>query len=359
VKRQYIADIEPNQDIEDQFLVTEKELRTARNGSAFLTLKLTDRTGRLVARVWQDAEQVDARVVTGEVATVRGRSESYRNQLQLQVRSIVMVPRAAVDPADFLPRCPLDPDRLWEDFKGLVASLGRGSLKKLMLRLLADTDLSARLRLAPAAKSIHHAYLGGLLEHSVSVARLLDRVIEHYGALDLDRDLLITGALLHDIGKIDEYRYDLAIDYSDRGRLIGHMVLGWQIVQDQIRDLQGFPERDEVLLNHLILSHHGEAAFGAVRLPMTREAFLLHYADDMDAKMHHLSRLLASDTDDHGSWTGYQNLYGRFLFKGWRSDGAAAAPACVEVSPGAGSGRQLTVWSQLREIDEPDSGPRN
>lgn len=353
MKRHYVSDFQANQDIECALLVSEKELRTARNGSAFLTLKLTDRTGQITGRIWQEAEAAHARIPAGEVVTVRARCERYRNQLQLQIQDVTVVARNQVDPADFLPRCAESTEKLWDEWKELVASIGKRPFKKLLLRLQADPELAGRFKLAPAAKNIHHAYLGGLLEHSVSVARLLDRICAHYDGLCLDRDLLITAALLHDIGKIDEYRYDLVIDYSDSGRLIGHMVLGWEIVQTMIRDLANFPAQDEVLLNHLILSHHGEADFGAVRLPMTREAFLLHYADDLDAKMNHLSRLLASDTDDRSCWTSYQPLYGRFLFKGWQGRQLAAAPSCSEVPTSSGQGRQLTVWSQIQDLPGP------
>jgi 3'-5' exoribonuclease len=170
------------------------------------------------------------------------------------------------------------------------------------------------MKQAPAAKIMHHAYLGGLLEHTVSVTRLLGRICEHYPRLD--RDLLVTGAILHDIGKLEEFSYDLQLDYTDAGRLLGHVVLGVQRVQEKISKIKGFPSDLSLALQHLIISHHGEYDFGSPKRPKILEAFALHYADDLDAKMNHVSGLLAADQNSDSRWTPYQQVYGRYLFKG-------------------------------------------
>ncbi len=343
----YISQIRPHRTVHCQLLLSEKELRTAKSGNAYLTVKLTDKTGQIVGRMWERAEQAYQDIAVGEVVSLQARSELFRNELQLNISEMHPVAASEVDPADYLPQCPLDADDLWEELKRITASVNRTWYRKLLVQVTMDGELMARFKKAPAAKTIHHAYLGGLLEHSVSVARLVDRLCDHYGSLDLDRDLLVTAALLHDIGKIDELTYDLIIDYSDVGRLIGHTVLGCQIVERQVRSMKRFPEADAVLLMHLILSHHGQAEFGAASVPMTREAFLLHYADDVDAKMNHLSRLLNGDTEDDRAWTAYQPLYGRFLYKGTPRppQKTAAAPQAGAVSPPpAPEAQQLSLW---------------
>ena len=196
-------------------------------------------------------------------------------------------------------------------------------LRRLCETILADPEIMTRFKLAPAAKSMHHAYIGGLLEHTVSVITLIYRICNHYP--DLDRDLLITGGFFHDIGKIEEFVYDTHIDYSDAGRLVGHMVQGIQIVEDKIRGMEDFPVETALLVKHLILSHHGEAQFGAVRLPASKEAFALHLADDLDAKMNAISRILADSGNDDSTWTGFETIFDRHFFRGFprRNDAAS------------------------------------
>ena len=310
----FVADIQANQDIATSFVVTEKQLRTARNGTVFLTLKLVDKTGEIVGRVWERAEETAASISTRGAVFVRGRSEMYRDEMQLQIQEISALPADKVDPSDFLPVCPISTETLFERLKGLAASIKKRPLARLMKHFLGDRELMVRFRLAPAAKAMHHAYLGGLLEHTVSVMELGSAICSRYP--DLDRDLLLVGAFLHDVGKIDEFVYDLAIDYSHEGRLLGHIVLGAQILEDKVRGLKSFPVEEALLLKHMILSHHGEADHGAVRLPMTREAVALHFADDLDAKMNSLTRILSGHKDGDPAWTSYQPLYERFFFRG-------------------------------------------
>ena len=337
----YISDIQPNQDISTAFIVGDKQLRTARNGTLFLTLKLIDKTGEITGRVWERAEEVAASIPAKGAVFIRGRSEKYRDELQLQVQEITPLALDRIDPSDFLPVCPVSPEALFERLKVLAATLKSRSLARLMKHLLGDRELMSRFKLAPAAKSMHHAYLGGLLEHSVSVAELTSVISSRYP--DLDRDLLIVGAVLHDIGKIHEFTYDLVIDYSHEGRLLGHMVLGVQILEDKIAGLKKFPEEEALLLKHMILSHHGETDLGAVRLPMTREAFVVHMADDLDAKMNSLNRILATRKEGDDAWTPYQKMYERFFFRGLPS--AREESPMIEAEPEQDRGGQLSIWA--------------
>jgi 3'-5' exoribonuclease len=323
VPKLFISEIKPNQEIASLFVASEKQLRTARNGTVYLDLKLLDKTGVISGKMWDKAAEAAEAFQSGSIVYLRARTELYRDRMQLSISEIMPVPAGAYDPADFLPVCPFDRDTLFERLGKLPAAMTDGPLRRLCEAILADPELMTRFKLAPAAKSMHHAYIGGLLEHTVSVITLMYRICNHYP--DLDRDLLITGAFLHDIGKIEEFVYDTHIDYSDAGRLVGHMVLGIQIVEDKIRRIEDFPVETALLVKHLILSHHGEAQFGAVRLPASKEAFALHLADDLDAKMNAISRILANSGNDDSAWTGFETIFGRHFFRGFPKQNDAAA----------------------------------
>jgi 3'-5' exoribonuclease len=318
-KQQFISEIkqlkQENLEIASLFVASEKQLRTARNGTVYLDLKLADKTGEISGKMWEKAAEASAGFQSGDIVYLRARTETYKDKIQLSITEIMPVPIGGYDPADFLPVCPYDRDLLFDRLSKLVAGMADGFLRRLCEAILADSKIMTRFKLAPAARSMHHAYIGGLLEHTVSVVTLAYRICNHYA--DLDRELLIAGAFLHDIGKIEEFVYDTHIDYSDAGRLIGHMVMGTQIVEDKVRGIEGFPAETSLLLKHLILSHHGETQFGAVRLPASREAFALHLADDLDAKMNAISRILTNSGEDDSTWTGFETIFGRHFFRGF------------------------------------------
>jgi 3'-5' exoribonuclease len=341
VAKTFVTEIQPNQEVSGSFVVSEKQLRMARNGNHFLTLKLVDKTGEITGRVWDNAAEVAEGISTKEAVFLRARSETFRDELQLQIVEISPLSKDLIDPSDFLPVSPLNIESLFDQLRKLVSTIKKRSTHQLMKLILNDRELMDRFKLAPAAKAMHHAYLGGLLEHSVAVARLVSHMSEHYP--DIDRDLLMAGAVLHDIGKVDEFVYDLCIDYSTTGRLIGHLVLGVQILDEKIRALKSFPPEEATLLKHLILSHHGETDLGAVRLPMTREAFVLHFADDLDAKMNSLTRILSDTKEGDASWTPYQKMYERFFFRGFPPSAGNGAP--TEPDFDEEQGIQLNIWS--------------
>ncbi|MGV8074951.1 MAG: 3'-5' exoribonuclease YhaM family protein [Syntrophobacteraceae bacterium] len=347
VTKIFVTDIDANQEVSSSFVVAHKEVRVARNGTPFLTLKLADKTGEIVGRVWEKADETAKAIATNGAVFVRARSERFRDELQLQILEIRPLSRNEIRPSDYLPMCPLDLDSIVDRLNKLVSSIKRRHLHQLMKVIAKDRHLMNRFKLAPAAKSMHHAYLGGLLEHTVSVAGLVSQICKHYP--ELDRDILIVGAILHDIGKVDEFVYDLCIDYSHQGRLLGHMILGFQIFEDRVGLLKNFPAEDRLLIKHMILSHHGETQFGAVKVPMTREAFVLHYADDLDAKMSTLTRILSDSKAGNDSWTSYQPLFERFFFRG--------LPAEVEtgVNPESSleeeKGIQLSIWQNKKDTD--------
>ncbi len=336
----FVADIEPNQKIESSFVVVDKQVKVARNGARFLTLKLVDKTGQIVGRLWDRADETASVIASNGAVFLRGTSERFRDEIQLQIQEIYPLSRCDIAPSDYLPVCPNDLDSLVDKLKKLVSGIKRRPLQQLMKAMANDRELMSRFKLAPAAKAMHHAYLGGLLEHTVSVAGLASQICKHYP--ELDRDILITGAVLHDIGKIDEFVYDLCIDYSHEGRLLGHMMLGVPILESKVAAIRGFPMEDRLLLKHMILSHHGQVEFGAVKLPMTREAFVLHYADDLDAKMNTLTRILTDSKNGNDPWTAYQPVFERFFFRGLPPEAEPEMPP--ESQAPEEQGIQLSIW---------------
>jgi 3'-5' exoribonuclease len=236
----------------------------------------------------------------------------YRNQVQVQIQKLERM-EGAVDPAVFLENTSKDTSQMLSELKDLANRIKNRHLRELVESFLADHEFISLFKKAPAAKVFHHSYLGGLLEHTLSVSRLAIMTAEHYP--DLDGDLLLTGAILHDIGKTEELSFERNIDYSDQGRLLGHIVLGVMMLEKKLSLIKDFPPELAIRIKHLILSHHGEFDFGSPKRPKFLEAFALHLIDDIDAKMNGLSRLLKDDRQE-GSWTGFNTMFQRYLFKG-------------------------------------------
>ncbi|HUT71257.1 MAG TPA: HD domain-containing protein [Desulfatiglandales bacterium] len=308
----WIKDIKENDTVNGDYLVTNKTLGQTRQGNAFLTLTLADKTGALEARVWDNVEQISAQFREREVVTAVGQANTYRNQIQIQIHGLKRNP-SPVDTTIFLDSTAQDTGHMLSELKKLTHRIENRHFKMLIDSFMADHSFISQFKKAPAAKYFHHGYLGGLLEHTLSVSLIVVKMSEHYP--DLDGDLLLTGAVLHDIGKIDELTYDLSIDYSDRGRLLGHIVLGVLMVEEKLKTLKDFPPELATRLKHLILSHHGEFEFGSPKRPKFLEAFALHLIDDLDAKMNGLSKLLRDDRQE-GSWTAFNHLFQRYFFKG-------------------------------------------
>ncbi len=313
-EKRFIADLQENERCDSSFLVKAKTLGKTRSGNPFLRIRLGDQTGETEGRIWERALEFDQGFSVNDVVRVRARVERYQDKLQLNISDIERIDPEEVDPTLFLPKSPHDVSELWQQFEDLAGQVKNRHLQRLLQSFLLDRTFVEQMKQAPAAKSMHHAYLGGLLEHTVSVTRLMGRICDHYPRLD--RDLLITAAILHDIGKLEEFSYQMHLDYTDAGRLLGHVVLGVQRVQEKIDQIEGFPPTLSLTLQHLMVSHHGEYEFGAPKRPKTLEAFALHYADDLDAKMNHLASLLDNEKESPSHWTPFQQVYDRFVFKG-------------------------------------------
>jgi 3'-5' exoribonuclease len=312
--KRFVTDLKENESLESSFLVKAKTMGNTRSGNPFLRLRLADRSGEIEARIWERALEFNEDFDVNDVVQVRARVERYQGELQLNISDLERIDPKEINPSLYLPTGPEDPEDLWLQLTDLAAQVRNSYLKRLLQSFLTDAHFVTQMKQAPAAKMMHHAYLGGLLEHTVSVTKLLVRICEHYPGLD--RDLLVTGAILHDIGKLEEFSYQLQLDYTDAGRLLGHVVLGVQLVRDRINTIKGFPTDLSLALQHLIISHHGEYEYGSPKRPKTLEAFALNYADDLDAKMNHVSGLLAAEQTSAPRWTPYQQVYGRYLFKG-------------------------------------------
>jgi len=313
----WVKDIKENDLIEGAFLVKSKATGQTRQGSPFLTLTLADKTGRVEAKVWDNVEGISSLFKEGDVVEIIGQVSTYRNQMQIQIQELKRS-EATLDPAVFLETTSRDTSQMLSELKGLAARIENRHLRDLVESFLADHGFISRFKKAPAAKVFHHSYLGGLLEHTLSVSKMAVMAAEHY--LDLDGDLLLAGAILHDIGKTEELSFERTIDYSDQGRLLGHIVLGVMMLEKKLNPIKDFPLELAMRLKHLILSHHGEFDFGSPKRPKFLEAFALHLIDDLDAKINGLSRLLKEDRQE-GSWTAFSTLFQRYLFKGDSSAG--------------------------------------
>lgn len=270
-----------NQTLMGFFAAGSKQVRTGRDGGRYFALTLGDRTGTIDARMWQieDAGEFEA----GDVVKVRGQVCRYNEKLQVKVEKIRRAEPGEYELADFVPHTERDVAGMWTELEGWVASVRDPDLKALLEAFLGDEELARALKEAPAAKGMHHAWIGGLLEHVLSLMGICDLAAQHYP--QVNRDLLLTGVVLHDIGKLRELAWGTSFDYTMEGQLLGHITIGIAMIEAKIRELPHFPAAKRVLVEHLVLSHHGKYEFGSPKLPMTPEAILLHYLDDLDAKM--------------------------------------------------------------------------
>jgi len=308
MKTPLVSDISTEQNITTFFLVCEKEIRNTREGKPYLRLELGDRSGTIEARMWDQFETAAQGINRDDFVKVQARVEIYKNRPQLSVMQVRLAKPEEIDLADFLPQTKADVAKLYVQLLAFAASITNPWLKKLVAGILSDPAIAARYKRAPAAKVMHHAYLGGLLEHVVSLCGLAKQVAAHYPELDLD--LLLSAAMLHDVGKLDELCYERAIGYTVEGQLLGHIVMEVETVSKAINGIEGFPPNLKTVVQHLLISHHGEYEFGSPKLPMIREALVFHYLDDLDSKLAAARAALDVDTGDP-EWSAYSGALGR------------------------------------------------
>lgn len=314
MEKQFVSDLKDRDAVDSIFMVKEKTLAVAKNGKPYMNLKFMDKSGDIDGKLWDNVDQLDKQFVKGDFVKVRGTGSLYMGKMQLVAKEIGRVDESAVNLADFVPVSPIPQEEMQVELAQFIGSITNRHLKQLMERFSNDSRFMAAYCKAPAAKGMHHVYIGGLLEHSLSVARLVDAVAPLYPALD--RDLLLVGALLHDMGKVAELCYERAFEYSDEGRLLGHISIGLEMLTGKIGTIDNFPPGLAMLLKHLILSHHGEYEYGSPKRPKTLEATVLHYLDDMDSKINGISSHIAKETPKESHWTSHHRLYNLYFFSG-------------------------------------------
>ena len=347
MKKVYVDQIKDRDEVEGVFLLRSLNLAVAKNGKPYLVLKLIDRTGEIEGRVWDNADFLAKSCAKDDFIFLRGRASLYMEKMQIVVKEMVRQDEAAVDLADFLPVSQFERGELEARLRLKISRITTLHLRALLESFLERPGFLDDYCTAPAAKSMHHVSLGGLLEHSLAVADLVEHISQQYG--DLNRDLLIAGALLHDVGKIRELQYRRSFEYTDVGKLLGHIMLGVQMVDEQIAKIDAFPETDAVHLKHLLLSHHGQYEFGSPKRPKTVEAVILSYADDLDSKINGIRTHLAKELHSSSAWTQHHRIYDQYYYKGvpqtvCESEASVSAPlTSIQRSAPSGSQQSLGV----------------
>ncbi|NQT13824.1 MAG: HD domain-containing protein [Planctomycetes bacterium] len=320
MRRRYVNQLRAEETGDEVFRVAEKQLRPNRNGNLYLQMELSDRTGVLSARMWNATESLYRSFENGDFVRVEGNTQLFQGALQLIASRLVKLEPSEVDEDDFTPVAAVEVDklvvRLGEILRGLTCPL----LRNLAECFLLDETLMGKLARAPAGVKHHHAYHGGLLEHTVNLMEVSLRIAPCYP--QIDRDLLVMGAFLHDLAKTDELGYERDLSYSDEGQMVGHLVMGIRLLEEKVAEAEklsgeSIPEETVLRLKHMIVSHHGEYAYGSPKVPMTLEAMALYSLDLLDAKVFAFAQQLRDDPNVGSPWTHYNAGLGRKLFKGY------------------------------------------
>jgi 3'-5' exoribonuclease len=340
VRKTFVKEIKDRDQVSEVFLVKEKITAMAKNGKPYLTLKLMDKSGEIDAKVWDNIDQVAPLFEKNDFLKIAAKASVYLGKMQLVISELRKIPEEEVALADFLPETERDIAEMEEELRTLVTTLRSDWLRRLLESIFTDPQIAPLYRVAPAAKGMHHVYLGGLLEHSLAVARLVDAIIPLYQ--DIDRDLLIAGALLHDLGKVREMQFVRAFDYTDEGKLLGHITIGVEMIHEKICAIEGFPPELALHLKHLILSHHGQYEYGSPKRPKTVEATVLNYLDDLDSKINGIRTHIRKEGEIQGHWTSYHRLYDRYFYVGSGEaapgdDNAGQQPAGTPPGPSVAS----------------------
>ena len=311
MKSLYAADIRENQLVDAMFLVASKNHGVTKGGSSYLTLKLLDRSGEIEARVWDRADDLARGFDKNDFVRVRGQATLFQGKIQIRVQDVIRVDEAKVGAEDFLPKSANDPEAMLAELQAILRAMKNPHLLALAEACFADEELVRLLKQAPGAKTIHHPYLSGLLEHTLSLLKLILKVVENYRGVDID--LLLIGGFLHDIGKVYEFTFDRALDYTDAGQLLGHLVMEVEMVTKKIDTIPEFPAELGLLVKHMLVSHHGAYEFGSPKLPQTLEAVILHSLDDLDGKIQAIQNM--PEKEPGSKWTAFHRAYGRSFYK--------------------------------------------
>lgn len=327
----YVEQIKERDQVDSPFLVRDKIMAMAKNGKPYMTLKLMDRTGEVEARVWDRVDEFSRLFNRDDFIRVAAKASVYMGKMQLVVQRIQRIGDESIDLADFLPVSGRDQQEMQSELQQLIGSLDDPWVEKLLRTFFDDPVFYKRYSQAPAAKAMHHVFLGGLLEHSLAVAALASDIAARYP--QANRNLLLAGALLHDVGKVAELSYDRSFNYTDEGKLLGHIMIGVEMIEEQIRKIEGFPSMLGTLIKHLLLSHHGQYEFGSPKRPKTLEAVILNFIDDLDSKINGIQTHVDRQPDRESDWTNYHRLYDRYFYSPIARDTLDMADADVPAHP--------------------------
>ncbi len=370
MKEFYISDCsrQENQTITSLFVVAVKQVKSKKNGELYLSVILADRSGQLQANMWDNVQDTISAFEQDDFVKVKGVIHKYNGRWQLTIHKMRKLGESEIDYSDYLPKTSKDVDQLWSKLCDYVAGFENPWLKALLNEFISDETIVAAYKTAPAAKTLHHAFVGGLLDHVVSLFTVCDLASRNYP--QVNRDLLLSGAFLHDIGKLHELTYQRSISYTTEGQLLGHMIIELEMLHEKIARVPGFPAELKILLEHMIISHHGQYEFGSPKLPMFPEALMLHYMDDLDSKMESMRAQFEREAEFDSPWASYNPSLARpllntkkFLAKGLAASRLVETPksaaaenvapvvALEEVSPAA------EVNSNGAKADAPDAPP--
>jgi 3'-5' exoribonuclease len=311
MKSLYASDIHDNQAIDCLFLVSAKNQGMTKGGNSYLVLRLLDRSGEIEGRVWERAEELGRGFDKNDFVRVRGQATLYQGKVQIRVQDVIRVDEKTVAAEDFLPKSMFDPEAMIVELQAILRDINNPYLLALAEAFFADQELMELLKRAPGAKTIHHPFLSGLLEHTLSLLKLILKVAENYKGIDVD--LLLIGGFLHDIGKVYEFSFERSVEYTDAGQLLGHLVMEVEMVNQKIATLPEFPNELAMLVKHLVVSHHGAYEFGSPKLPQTVEAVILHALDDLDGKIQAIQNL--PEKEPGSRWSAFHRAYGRSFYR--------------------------------------------
>lgn len=311
MERQTVQSLQDKTNVDSLFLVKEKSVSVGKNGRPFMGLRLGDSTGSIDARLWDRVEELSREFEVGDILKIKGLVQIFQNRKQLIIHRLERIDSSTVEMADYIQASGKNPEDMMVELLQIVRSMKNDHLRQLTLDTLEDPEIRPMMLVAPAAKSIHHAWKGGLLEHVVSICKIMDFMGTHYPFLN--RDLLLFGAIFHDIGKLWELSYDNGISYTDRGRLIGHMQIACELVDKKSSRILGFSEELRDICKHIILSHHGKLEYGSPKRPKFLEALVVAMVDDFDSKVATVKTLMDNERGSGDRWSRYSELFDRYF----------------------------------------------
>ncbi|MCB0377034.1 MAG: HD domain-containing protein [Bdellovibrionales bacterium] len=314
MEKLFVSNLADKQVVQTTFLAKNKVLLTDKKGNQYITLDLSDKTGSIDAKIWDNVERMNNSFESGDIVQVKGQVQVYQNKKQIIIHKLDVVHDENIEFENYVGRTETDPEDVLQELLQIVKNIESEHIRQLVQNTLNDPQIKDKLLKSPAAKSIHHVKVGGLIEHILSISRLMGHIAGQYPQLNLD--LLIFGAIFHDLGKIWELEWTpKGIRYTDKGRLIGHLVMSTELVEKKASQILGFPEDLIDILKHIVLSHHGRLEFGSPKVPMLLEAYVVWMVDDLDSRVDSITQFLNQDTSGEGEWSSYHQMYARHFFK--------------------------------------------